>query len=108
MLVESKKTGKIIEFTLEQWRNLEDSDHARNFKIIDAGILPKVEKIDIVKPFGEKSTTLTVEYFIDYKKLLDEAGIKYNKSIKNPAKLKELYEQNKPVVTTVPEKQKGE
>jgi len=43
-------------------------------------------------------------YHFDYRKLLDESGVKYNKNIKNPEKLKEIYELNKPVVTTIPDK----
>lgn len=95
MLVESKKTGRLIELTLEQWRNFENTGHARNWKIIDAEIVPKVEQIDFVKPFGQSPVTLEVEYHFDYRKLLDEAGVKYNKNIKNEEKLKEIYEQNK-------------
>lgn len=95
MLVESKKTGRLAEFTLEQWRNLENTGHARHWKVIDAGIVPKVEQINFIKPFGQEPITLDVEYHVDYRKLLDEAGVKFNKNIKNEEKLKELYEQNK-------------
>jgi hypothetical protein len=93
MLAESKKTGRQVEFTLEQWRNMENTGHAKNWRIIDAGIIPKIEQI--VKPFGIEPKTIDVEYHISYRKLLDEAGIKYNKNIKNELKLKEIYEQNK-------------
>jgi hypothetical protein len=103
MIAENKRTGNQTEFTLEQWRNLENSGHARYWKIIDAGIIPKSEPIQFSEP-----VTLTVDYQLkDYGKLLDEAGIEYNKRIKNQLKLKEIYEQNKPVVTTIPDK-KGE
>lgn len=93
MIVESKKTGRQFELTLEQWRNFEKSGHARNFKVIDAGIVPVFDKVEPVR-FGEP-TTLEVEYHLNYRRLLDEAGIKYNKNIKNELKLKEIYEQNK-------------
>ena len=94
MILESKKDGRIIELTLEQWRNFENTGHSRFWKVIDSEIIPKAEQINFVQQFGQP-TTLEVEYHFDYRKLLDESGVKYNKNIKNPEKLKEIYEQNK-------------
>jgi hypothetical protein len=93
MLVESKKDGRLIEFTLEQWRNMEDTGHAKHWRVIDAGIIPKTEQIDFAKPFGQKP--ITFERKFNYREELDKAGIKYNKNIKSEEKLKEIYEQNK-------------
>ncbi len=95
MLVESKKTGRLIELTLEQWRNFENTGHARNWRVIDAGIIPQVEQINFVKPFGQEPVTTDIEYHLNYRELMDKAGIKYNKNIKNELRLKEIYEQNK-------------
>ncbi len=97
MIAENKRTGKVVEFTLEQWRNLENTGHAIGWKVIDAGIVQKTDQIDFVKPFGKEPTALTIEYHLNYRKLLDEAGIKYDKRIKNQLRLKEIYEQNKKV-----------
>ena len=93
MIAENKRTGNQTEFTLEQWRNLENTGHARYWKIIDSGIIPQREPIRFSEP-----VTLNVEYQLhDYGKLLDEAGIPYNKRIKNQLKLKEIYEENKKI-----------
>jgi len=91
VIAESKKTGNQVEFTLEQWRNFERTGHAKNWKVIDAGIVEKVEKIEVI-PF---SRTLDVEYHLNYRKKLEDAGIKFDKRIKDEYKLKEIYELNK-------------
>ena len=90
MLAESKKSGRIVEFTLEQWRNMELTGHARHWIVIDAGIVDKLEKVDVLK-FGEP-TTLNIEYHTNYRKLLEENGIKFDKRIRSEKRLKEIYE----------------
>jgi len=96
MTAQNKRTGNFAEFTLEQWRNMEKTGHARYWKIIDAGVIPKEDVIDFsVKKEEIEPVDLTVDYDMDYKKLLDEAGVEYNHSIKKPEKLKAIWDEYK-------------
>lgn len=76
-----KKTEQESSFTLEQWENLERTGHAGNWKIIDdsALVAERAEKVPDVE-------------FKTWATKLEEEGIEYNKSIKNPDKLKVIYE----------------
>ena len=76
-----KKTEQESDFTLEQWENLERTGHANNFKLIDASNL--VEDGAEIVPDVEFKT---------WEQKLKEEGIEYNKNIKNPDKLKVIYE----------------
>lgn len=101
ILVESKKHGTIQEFTPEQWANLKATGHASAWKVLSAeGLLPAKETIkpvsfNTIERFGDEETHLDVEFTVDYRKLLDEAGVKYNPRIKDPAKFKALWEKFK-------------
>lgn len=78
---ESKRTGDIVSFTVEQWRALENTGHAMGWKIIDEDLVPD-------EPMNFQHE-LEVEF--DYTKLLDDEGISYDKRIKDPGKLKKIY-----------------
>lgn len=106
ILVESKKHGTIVEFTPEQWDNMKRTGHDKAWKVLSTeGLLPEKKFTPIefsqtnhVERFGnsEQSTHLDIEFKLDdYRKLLDDAGVKYNHQIKNPLKLKELWEKFK-------------
>lgn len=82
IVVEHKKTGAIVSFTLDQWANLEKTNNHLNFRIIDSsGIVP--EKIEPVVFAIETK---------DYRKLLIEKGIEFDKRIRSQKRLKEIYE----------------
>lgn len=95
IVVESKKTGEVRGFTCEQWENMKATGHDIYFRIIDAsGLLPEpVEPVAFAEEENkEPKTHITIDYELDYGKLMDEMGIKYNHAIKKPEKLKALYE----------------
>ena len=78
----NKRTDEESAFTLEQWENLERTGHTNNWKIIDDSALVD-DKVEMVVDFEFRSWE---------QKLLD-AGVDYNKRIKNPDKLKAIYEE---------------
>ena len=103
---ESKK-GNIVEFTQAQWDNMVHTGHSGFWKVLNEEILPvhnqpvqinEIREVETIESFGG-TTYLDIEYRVDYRKLLDQAGVKFNKNIKNPDKLKELYENSQKSIT---------
>lgn len=102
IIAESKKTGNIVEFTAQQWENMTSTGHSGYWKVLSYDIVPasvqvknisEVKEIETIADFSEPLTYLDLEFKLDYRKLLDESGVKYNKNIKNPEKLKAIWEE---------------
>lgn len=81
ILAINKKTDQEVAFTLEQWENLERTGHAQNWKILDDSALVS-ESIEMVVDFE----------FKNWEQKLIDADIPYNKRIRDPEKLRAIYE----------------
>jgi len=82
IVAENIRTGETVEFTFEAWTNLKNTGHSKYWRVTDTSALVPDKVTPIV--FSEES--------IDYRQLLIDQGIPFNKSIKKPEKLKEIYE----------------
>ena len=102
MIIAENSNGLVCQFTEEQWGNLVRSGHTRKWKVLDETdeevikqpvVIKEIETVDSVESFGDIETYYDLSYTLrDYSHLLDEAGIKYNKRIKDPEKLKAIWE----------------
>jgi hypothetical protein len=99
IIIAENKRGLIFQFTQQQWDNMVNSGHARTWKILEEEIAPvidqpiKVQEVEHIENIDFK-TYLDVEVQLDYSYLLDQAGVKYNKRIKDPKKLKAIWEKS--------------
>jgi len=82
ILALNKRTEQQAHFTVEQWENLERSGHTQHWKIIDDSALVS-ENAEMVVDFEFKT----------WQQRLEEKGIPYNKRIKDPEKLRAIYEE---------------
>jgi hypothetical protein len=91
IVAENKRTNETVEFTFEQWMNLEKSGHSKYWRITDTSALVPDEVIPVV--FSKEKEIKDEE--TDWRQKLIDENIPFNKSIKNPDKLKEIYENYK-------------
>ena len=101
IVAENIRTGETVEFTFEAWTNLKNTGHSKYWRVTDTSALVPDKVTPIV--FSEKE-----EETVDYRQLLIDENIPFNKSIKNPKKLEDIYyeytsRKENPVVTTPPE-----
>lgn len=85
IIAENKASGEVTAFTIEEWENLERSGNAYRFKVVDDSELANIEPVEPV--------VMDIEFaLIPWDEKLEEEGIKYDKRIKDPEKLREIYE----------------
>jgi hypothetical protein len=99
IIVAENSRGLVCQFTETQWSNMVASGHSRKWKILSDDLatvttdpvnVTEVKEIETIESFGD--TYVDIEFRINYRKLLTEAGVKFNPRIKDPAKLKALYD----------------
>lgn len=78
----NKRTDEETDFTLEQWENLERTGHTDNWKVVDDSALVD-DNVEMVVDFE----------FSRWEQKLNDSGIKYDKRIKDPEKLKAIFEE---------------
>lgn len=101
IIIAENSLKNIYQFTGEQWENMVNSGHAHKWKVLeetdDETIrqpvkVTEIKPIDTIENYGDIGTYVDISYeLIDYSRLLDKEGIKYNKRIKDPEKLKAIY-----------------
>ena len=81
ILAINKRTDQEVAFTLKQWESLERTGHAQNWKVLDDSALVN-EGVEMVVDFE----------FMNWEHKLQEHNIPYNKRIRDPEKLRAIYE----------------
>ena len=95
IVAENKRTNETVEFTFEQWTNLEKTGHSKYWRITDTSALIPDEVIPVVFSKEEEIIDIIKDEETDWKQRLIDENIPFNKSIKNPDKLKKIYEDYK-------------
>jgi len=94
IVAENIRTGEAVEFTLEAWENLKKTGHSKYWRVTDtSALVPETVTPIVFSSEDAKELVLAPNpLLIDWRQKLIDENIPFNKSIKNPEKLKEIYE----------------